>query len=288
MARPVKIGFEYFPCDVNLPNDIKVRRLIKRKGGGAVWVYLCALSLIYKGGYYVDFNSDTPFVLSELTGFDEDYVSDVINSCMELDLFSKEVFDRFGVLTSTGIQRRYIAICQSSKRKMILDKYILVSSEETLVNTEEIMDSSEESAINSEFSTQSKVKKSKVKKSKVEEGQNKGLISRSPLPPIDFTAFVESYNKAVEGKGISVQRLTTKRKQSIQELLSVYSYQDYETVLLKIKESRFMWGANSKKWKVTFDWLIEQDNFIKVLEGHYDNTSNCKAVNQDNCEGIKI
>lgn len=107
MARPVKKGFEYFPCDVNLPNNIKVRKLIKRNGGGAVWVYICTLTLIYKNGYHVDFDSDTLFVLSELTGLDEEYISSVIDSCLELDLFSKVMYEKHGVLTSTGIQNRF-------------------------------------------------------------------------------------------------------------------------------------------------------------------------------------
>ena len=36
-----------------------------------------------------------------------------------------------------------------------------------------------------------------------------------------------------------------------------------------IKKSRWLRGENEKQWIITFDWFIDTDNFIKVLEGNY-------------------
>ena len=37
-----------------------------------------------------------------------------------------------------------------------------------------------------------------------------------------------------------------------------------------INNSSFLKGQNKNNWVITFDWLIKTNNFIKVLEGNYD------------------
>ena len=41
----------------------------------------------------------------------------------------------------------------------------------------------------------------------------------------------------------------------------------------KVRGSSFLRGQNAKNWVITFDWLIRPNNFIKVLEGNYDDES---------------
>ena len=58
--------------------------------------------------------------------------------------------------------------------------------------------------------------------------------------------------------------------------------------MLKISESDFLQGNNSN-WKITFDWLIENDtNILKVCEGQYDGKKNIQ-VKKSNAEilGLK-
>ena len=40
--------------------------------------------------------------------------------------------------------------------------------------------------------------------------------------------------------------------------------------IAKVKDSPFLKGQNARSWVITFDWLIKPNNFIKVLEGNYD------------------
>ena len=45
---------------------------------------------------------------------------------------------------------------------------------------------------------------------------------------------------------------------------------DIETILKETLKSKFLLGENQRKWKISFDWLIENDkNCLKVLEGKY-------------------
>ena len=113
MGRNVKKGLDYFPFDVDFFQDIKIRKLIKYQRGKAVTVYALLLCLIYKNGYYMLWDEELPFILSEQTGFEEAYIQEVVKCCLALGLFSKELFDKEKVLTSIGIHE-YVMIAEES------------------------------------------------------------------------------------------------------------------------------------------------------------------------------
>lgn len=168
MGRNKKTGLDYFPFDVDTFQDIKIRKLIKYQGGKAITVYALLLCLIYKSGYYMRWDEELPFIISEQTGFEEAYILEVIKSCVALGLFSKEMFDVKHVLTSKGIQERYQDISKQIKRKCDFSEYSMISSEEKPISSEkkgisseEMPISSEKKAINPEKSTQNKRKGNK-------------------------------------------------------------------------------------------------------------------------------
>lgn len=135
MARIAKSGLEYFPFDIDFFQDIRIRKLIKRQGGKAVTVYALLLCLIYKNGYYMQWDDELPFIGSELSGYDEAYVSEVIKACLSLGLFDKDLYDNERVLTSKGIQVRYCNIQRLNKRMSRIDKYSLVEVDSQKPNT---------------------------------------------------------------------------------------------------------------------------------------------------------
>ena len=180
MSRPKKQGMEYFTIDVNFYQDIKIRKLIRYKGVQAVSVYHILLCQIYASGYYLLWDEDIPFTVSEIAHLEEVYVQEVIDYCFNIGLFDKALYEQNNVLTSRGIQKRFFDFCAVAKRRlpaylpyrMLDDKEISVISEEseiipekTQVISEITNDNSEETPINSGISTQSKVKESKVKHS---------------------------------------------------------------------------------------------------------------------------
>lgn len=126
MARIAKSGLEYFPFDIDFFQDIRIRKLIKRQGGKAVTVYALLLCLIYKNGYYMQWDDELPFIGSEMSGFEEAYVSEVIKTCLSLGLFDKNLYDTEQVLTSKGIQVRYCNIQRLNKRMSRIDRYSLI------------------------------------------------------------------------------------------------------------------------------------------------------------------
>jgi hypothetical protein len=71
-----------------------------------------------------------------------------------------------------------------------------------------------------------------------------------------------------------VKQLSEGRKKKIKARWNdIKELNGFKQLFEKSQSSSFLTGV-STKWKATFDWLIENDsNYVKVLEGNYDNDS---------------
>lgn len=109
MARPIKQGLDYFPLDVDFFQDLKIRKIIRVYGDSATSILICILCMIYKdNGYYIKWDEDTAFIISEILNSDEEKISLVVSKAIEVDFFNKEVFSKFSILTSRAIQKNWI------------------------------------------------------------------------------------------------------------------------------------------------------------------------------------
>jgi len=176
MARPKKIGIDYFPHDVDMHDNFNVRRLMYYHGGGNAYaVYLTILEFIYKAGYYISVDKFLIFNLAGILKYEEEYITSVIEACVENELFIENLFKNENILTSYGVQKRYIKIALLSNRKIyanepfLLDK--IIDDFNLIPNKTQVM--SNKTQVMSVESTQSKVKESKVKKN-----------INTPLPPL--------------------------------------------------------------------------------------------------------
>lgn len=68
-----------------------------------------------------------------------------------------------------------------------------------------------------------------------------------------------------------VRSISDTRRKHIKALLKTYTVDDFKTVFTKAESSDFLSGRSGKWSGCCFDWLIKQSNFLKVLEGNYDN-----------------
>ena len=87
-------------------------------------------------------------------------------------------------------------------------------------------------------------------------------------------AFMASFN-AIEGVK-TCMKMTCSREMSIAGLMSEFSEEDIQTVFRKIGESDWLTGravSNNRMFHVYFDWILDKSNFLKILEGVYDNNN---------------
>ena len=166
MARPKAKGVEYFPLDVGFLSDLKIRKIMLSHGPASIAVLIYIFAAIYKDeGYFMSIKDDEISLIALDTNLDADYVKQVINRACEVELFSFRIYDNFRILTSEGIQNRYLKITERRKSVKINADINLINVDtmytETRVNVAE-------TRVNVYKNEQSKVKEieSKVNKSK--------------------------------------------------------------------------------------------------------------------------
>ncbi len=254
MARPRKLGLEYFPFDTALYDDIKIRKLIKYHGGGAVSVYTFLLCTIYKNGYYIKWDKDLPFIISEGTGFEENFINSVVQCCLDTGLFSQEQLTKNNIITGKGVQSRYELVCKISKRSIVIkSEFTCIDSEETVVNTEITGVITEETLINSESSTQSKVKERKGNKREVKKGMD--ILSDDDYPSIET---IKSY---------VVEAFHSSQVTALNFANQFHNYYSEKSWTVKGGGKMKNWKmAISKTWKSTLEELISKYPKEKEVE----------------------
>jgi hypothetical protein len=109
----------------------------------------------------------------------------------------------------------------------------------------------------------------------IEKEREEVTADKSALPPPSeivelFNSICISYPK--------VKSLSENRKKAIKARLKTYGYDTIRQVFEKAEASDFMKGKNNRNWSANFDWILKDSNFVKILDGNYDN----KPVQQKN------
>lgn len=175
MSRTVSEGLKFTRLDTDIFFDRKIKRLCRLCDENAPMVYIGLLCLIGKDGYYIEWNKDTMLDVAEMLRKDEEYIDKAVNACIEAELFSKEMYDQYGILTSHGIQEQYNFVKATAKSKIRVSMYSLLQNEES---SDKKAITSERKPKTSEVITQIKEKENIEEKSK----QTKNIHSSYCLP----------------------------------------------------------------------------------------------------------
>lgn len=103
----------------------------------------------------------------------------------------------------------------------------------------------------------------------IEEESNKTKISKAQQVVDRYNAICTNLPKVV--------RLTDKRRRAVRLIYGKgYTPEQLDEVFRKAQASSFCAGQNDRHWKADFDWLLNESNLVKVLEGKYDNPAAAK------------
>ena len=157
----MKEGIEYFPLDVCLDDKFELIEAEFGLTGFAVVVKL--LQKIYgQFGYYCEWNIEVALLFAKRIGLGGSVVSEIVAASIRRGIFDKTMYDRYGILTSVGIQKRYFEAVSRRKIVKIKKEYLLVPCAQipknVYISEENVYISSE----NVDISKQSKVEESKV------------------------------------------------------------------------------------------------------------------------------
>lgn len=190
MARPQKEGLEYFPLDVDMDQDDKVALIEAQHGLVGFGVVIKLLMKIYKHGYFYEWTEKQQLLFSKRVNVDINSINVIINDCIKWELFDKKVFETYKILTSRGIQKRYLKAVDRRQKVKIYKEYLLLDNE--TINAYKnliIVDiNSNNEVVNANINPQSKEKKSKV------DNTTTATTEDRPVDNVDNSNYVDFFN----------------------------------------------------------------------------------------------
>jgi hypothetical protein len=130
MPRPNKFGLDYFPLDVNLDDKME---LIEAKHGLIGFAVVIKLyQNIYKNGYFMDATEEHLLLFKKRVNVDINLINEIVKDSLKWGVFDEKLYQKRHILTSRGIQKRFI---EASKRRQSVDfikEYILIENIENL------------------------------------------------------------------------------------------------------------------------------------------------------------
>ncbi len=214
MARPLKKGLDYFPLDCVLDDKFE---LIEAEFGITGFAILIKLyQKIYgEKGYYCEWTSEVALLFSRKCGLGGNVVSEVIEKALSRGIFNKTLFQKYNILTSKGIQKRYFEATNRRKIFEVKSEYLLIKVTSVSINDNSNSVNADINSKKVNNNTQSKVKESKVNKSKEKESKSRCRSALSTYGTFDNVLLSDDELKQLE------QRYPNSYKDKI-ERLSVY------------------------------------------------------------------
>lgn len=266
MARPISNTAEYFSHDADMRNDIKIKALRRKFGhtGYAVWNYI--LETLTDSN---DFELDFAEVNRELLAADYDVTVEelynIVKYACSINLLQLSKDET--TLYSNVLKKRFSQLIEQRDKRSKAGKKGMESrwSNDNNVITND----------NNVITKNNKVKETIGKENKEKE--------KSIIYP--FQDIVALWNEICGTSLPKVKSLTDDRRQKIKCRLTEFGGVNKEKWLANAKEiferitaSDFLCGNNGNQWTATFDWVFENSkNWIKVLEGNYDNNRGKRA-----------
>ena len=178
MAVRQKTGLDYFSLSVNFFVDEKIEHLSARFGHKGELITVKLLCKIYTNGYYTNWKDDDSTLFAKRAGdFTPTLVNDIVLELVRRGFFDKSLLDSFGILTSKGIQSRYLEAAARRKKVDIREEFLLVDATE-YDNVNILPRNVNISPPNADI-----LQQSKVKESKEENTGSSHLGGEPPSPP---------------------------------------------------------------------------------------------------------
>jgi len=158
----MKDGIDYFPLDVQVDDKLELIEAEFGLTGFAVVVKL--FQKIYGGfGYYCEWTKDVVLLFGRKNGLGGNTVSEIVEASVKRGIFDNDLYDKYHILTSKGIQKRYFEAVSRRKEIKVKREYLLVQVDHFLKNVNISDENVNIFSENVNISEQSKVKESKVK-----------------------------------------------------------------------------------------------------------------------------
>jgi hypothetical protein len=227
VPRPTKTGLDYFPVDWDIDEDDKICLIVAEVGELAFGRLIKLLAKIYHdGGYYKKWDEETEILFASRKGIPLEELKVLVSCALKRGLFDLNIYQKYRILTSAGIQKRYVEVVKKRKNVCLYREICLLTNlqesisldnaPETLINSAETGVNSSETPVNSGFSAQRKEEKRKEKNSsRIVSGEKTQVKNRPYLPLSKFLLDIQLE--------IDPKFKPKKKTQSREDLLSEWS-----------------------------------------------------------------
>lgn len=215
----------------------------------------------------IPYNPEKVEILSKVIGHDVAHVKEAIRAGVELDLMTiidgREIWlndiQNFIGQSSTEADRKRLYRKKLTKKLEIGQMSGQISDKNPPELEIELEIDIEKKEINKEKNQK------KIENSKTSQKTEKEIFS------FLFTQFKEICVSLPQPRD-----LTNKRKSAMRARLKEFNQKQIVEVFRRVEASDFLTrrSSNNGSWPgATFDWIFNQTNFLKILEGNYDNKS---------------
>lgn len=161
----MKYGIPYFPLDCVLDEKFELIEAEFGLTGFAIVVKL--LQRIYGGqGYYCEWTNEVALLFAKRHNAGGSVVSEIVEASIRRGIFDCNMFEKYQILTSKGIQGRYLKAVDRRKQIEIKKEYLLLKCDQISENVRIIEENVNILPKNDDISKQRKEEKRREKKSK--------------------------------------------------------------------------------------------------------------------------
>lgn len=169
MARPLKNGVDYFPFDTVLDTKFELIEAEFGLKGFAIVVKL--LQKIYReNGYYCEWTKEVALLFSKNVNEGCSAVSEIVAASIKRGIFDKDLYDKYEILTSKGIQKRYFEAVSRRAQVDAIREYLLFPdthfNENVNINSINVYKNPENVCRNEQIK-QNKIKSNEIKENDV-------------------------------------------------------------------------------------------------------------------------
>lgn len=127
-------GLKWFRINVNFDDNFEL--ICAEYGSKGFEVIVRLWQKIYASGYYIEWTEEVALLFAKKYSLGGGVVSEIVKSAVNRGLFDEEKLDRFGILTSHGIQDWYFDSVDRRKSIEIVKDYLLVDVAQKLRNVD--------------------------------------------------------------------------------------------------------------------------------------------------------
>lgn len=269
-------GINYFPLNVHLDDKFELIEAEFGLKGFAIVVKL--FQKIYgQQGYYCEWTEDVALLFGKNVGLGGDVVSEIVRAAIKRGIFDSELYDKYQILTSRGIQERYFEAVSRRKEVEVRKEYLLIKVDQIYKNVRILNENVNISSKNVNISEQKKVEESKAKEKKVEERELPRLPVRivklyenniAPLTPITLQGlddWLNAMSEDVVEYAISEAVKNNKRNYKYIEAILRNHFNAGRTTLAEVQSAKRAYKGNENELSINRDDNLDYDELEKIM-----------------------